>query len=204
MDSLPLVTTIAANLVKTRFGTCIDQTKLTKAVSIGGTEMFKLIADCDDDTAMRLLDEFRAIYAKTPTPKNSLYPGVLEAMNLLFDQQQTLAICSNKPQNLIEKILDELALTSHFEIVIGTGAGQPRKPNPWSTNIILEHTGIAADQAVFIGDSSVDQRTAEASLIDFAFFSAGYDDGVDLSTTWLDFNHYDEFLELLQRIETAI
>jgi len=49
-----------------------------------------------------------------------------------------------------------------------------------------------------IGDSAVDQRTADAANVRFAFFTGGYDDGVDRSKAYRVFDSLGEVASILE------
>jgi phosphoglycolate phosphatase-like HAD superfamily hydrolase len=48
-----------------------------------------------------------------------------------------------------------------------------------------------------VGDSSVDQITADRASIKFIFFANGYDDGVDRLKAHASFENYKEFSALM-------
>lgn len=67
------------------------------------------------------------------------------------------AISTNRT-NTMDMILDIFGLRDSFEIVM-TASNSPRpKPAPDALNIILKHFGLSVDEAIFIGDSTVDQE----------------------------------------------
>jgi phosphoglycolate phosphatase len=57
----------------------------------------------------------------------------------------------------------------------------------------------AAPFAILVGDSTVDQRTAAAAGVRFAFFSAGYDDGVDSCAADWRLASLPEVLDIVDR-----
>ncbi|MCI5123564.1 MAG: HAD family hydrolase [Candidatus Electrothrix sp. AR5] len=66
------------------------------------------------------------------------------------------AISTNRV-NTMDIILDIFELRSYFEIVM-TASNSPRpKPAPDALNIILKHFDLTVDEAIFIGDSTVDR-----------------------------------------------
>jgi HAD superfamily hydrolase (TIGR01509 family) len=66
------------------------------------------------------------------------------------------AISTNR-FNTMDMILDIFELRSNFEIVM-TASNSPRpKPAPDALHIILKHFGLTVDEAIFIGDSTVDR-----------------------------------------------
>jgi len=76
------------------------------------------------------LAEFRQRYASMPTPTTCLFPGVREGLAVLRQAGAGLAICSNKPQALCDKVLSDLGLADQFLAVVGGRRGAPSKPDP--------------------------------------------------------------------------
>jgi phosphoglycolate phosphatase-like HAD superfamily hydrolase len=64
------------------------------------------------------------------------------------------------------------------------------------TTFVLLNLGITANSAVFVGDSTVDQNAAIAANIPFIFFSEGYNDGVDVTKTFLIVNDLSKLIEV--------
>ena len=50
-----------------------------------------------------------------------------------------------------------------FRIVLGAKAGIPPKPDPTAALIIAKMLEISPQEIIFLGDSSIDMQTAEAS-----------------------------------------
>ncbi len=77
-------------------------------MSFGGEKMVAALlgghcADPADELA-----EFRARYSALATPRSSLFGGVEEGIAVLRELGFVLAICSNKPQHLCDKVLAEV------------------------------------------------------------------------------------------------
>jgi phosphoglycolate phosphatase len=105
-----------------------------------------------------------------------------------------MAICSNKPEELCRKILLDLNLDGHFIKIVGGDSKHSPKPDPMP---LLWALGECAPRdAIFVGDSLIDQRTSEASGVPFVFFTGGYNDGVDFEKCFKVIDQMEE----LQRI----
>jgi HAD superfamily hydrolase (TIGR01509 family) len=98
------------------------------------------------------------------------------------------AISTNRT-NTMDMILDIFGLRSSFEIVM-TASSSPRpKPAPDALHIILKHFGLTVDEAIFIGDSTVDRdHCASVGMKLIAFKNPG------LEATY----HVDTFMEILR------
>jgi phosphoglycolate phosphatase-like HAD superfamily hydrolase len=98
------------------------------------------------------------------------------------------AISTNRTTSM-DMILDIFGLRPWFEIVM-TAASAPRpKPAPDALHVILKHFGLSADEAVFIGDSSVDQAHAAAAGVDLIAFR-----NPELEARW----HVSSFMDILE------
>jgi phosphoglycolate phosphatase len=98
------------------------------------------------------------------------------------------AISTNRTTSM-DMILDIFNLRAHFEMVM-TAATAPRpKPAPDALHIILDHFQLKPDEAVFIGDSSVDQAHAAAAGVDLIAFN-----NPTLKARW----HVSSFMEILK------
>jgi phosphoglycolate phosphatase len=105
-------------------------------------------------------------------------------------------MCSNKPTPLCRKIVDELHLSDFFDALVGGEPGCPPKPDPAPLRRALEAIGADPRSSLFVGDSTVDQKTAAACSVPFVFFSSGYDDGVNHGDAFRVISRLEEILEL--------
>lgn len=142
--------------------------------SSGGLALIKglMAADCHD--AHEDLAIFRQQYLATPTPADSLYPGVADMVACLAACGTRLAICSNKPQHLCEKVLEDLGLAVHFEVVVGSRTDVPAKPAPDMLDAVLRQLGLAAHECLFVGDSEVDVALTRTRAMPMWFVEHGY------------------------------
>jgi phosphoglycolate phosphatase len=70
-----------------------------------------------------------------------------------------MAVLSNKPVNPSRDIVRALGLGDFFVRVYGGNSFTTKKPDPLGVRTILQETGVAADEALMIGDSSIDVLT---------------------------------------------
>lgn len=140
----------------------------------GGPHMIAaLLADECGDVDAELAD-FRARYAGLPTPPESLFPGVREGLVRLAGLRLPMAICSNKPQHLCEKILADLKLAPLFDAIVGSRGDRRLKPSPDSLVEALDALRAEPRTCVLVGDSQVDEQTAAACGLPFWLVTYGY------------------------------
>ena len=119
------------------------------------------------------LSSFRELYAAAPCTVDHLYPGTRRALVETRERGALLAVCTNKPQHLAERVLERLGLRDLLPVVVGSQAGRPTKPDPASLREALDRTAVGA-RAVLVGDSLVDALTARACGVPFVFAAFGY------------------------------
>jgi phosphoglycolate phosphatase len=145
--------------------------------AIGGEAMIAAVmGEHCRDPALEI-GEFRARHAVAETPHDLAFAGVQSALEALAEAGVAMAICSNKPQHLCDRILADLGLARHFGAIIGSSPDRPRKPAPDAVLAALAALGADAAHSLYVGDSPVDVATAAAAGVPLALVSWGY--GID-------------------------
>jgi phosphoglycolate phosphatase len=93
--------------------------------------------------------------------KTRPYEGISEALAALAARGAVLGIFTNKPEVLGQKIAAFLFKDIRFAFVLGGLEGAPMKPDPVRVLAELEKLGIAAADAVFVGDGKPDIATGK-------------------------------------------
>ena len=105
---------------------------------------------------------------------SELYPDVPHILHSLDQKGYLLAIATNMSRTGIECELAHHSLASYF-VYVATLDHAPAKPNPQMLFDVLNFTGVEAEHAVMIGDTSADEAMAAAAGTDFI----GVVNGVD-------------------------
>jgi len=116
----------------------------------------------DSDLAQDLAD-YRQHHPTIMAEMTTLLPGAREALVHLKRRGMKIALCSNKPRRFSSQLLDDLDLGNFFDTVVGPEDVPRPKPAPDMACLALERLGIAAHQALYIGDMVVDIETARAA-----------------------------------------
>jgi phosphoglycolate phosphatase len=161
-------------------------------VSLGGAPMVAALlgAECGEP-AVEIVD-FRQRYADRPTPNNSLFHGVREGLAELHGLGLRLAICSNKPQHLCEKVLADLNLAPFFDVVVGGAVGRRPKPETDLMDITLAQIGALAEHCIFVGDSELDHALSVACGVPFKLVNYGYADADAKFERVARFDHFSD------------
>ncbi len=123
----------------------------------------------------------------TPYLRHMIMAPDLQDFLRLISPRCHRAISTNRTTSM-DMILDIFGLRPWFEIVM-TAASAPRpKPAPDALHVILDHFRLRPDEAVFIGDSSVDQGHAAAAGVELIAFR-----NPALEARW----HVSNFMDIL-------
>ncbi len=88
-----------------------------------------------------------------------LFPGMAELLDALRADGWLLGVATGMSQRGLEHCLATHSLTDHF-ITLQTADHHPSKPNPAMLQAALDEAGVAASDAVMIGDTSFDMMMA--------------------------------------------
>ena len=101
---------------------------------------------------------FLEYYRAHMLDNTDVYPGVREALVQL--QQYPMAVLTNKPVHFSRAIIEGLNLSRYFRYVYGGNSFETKKPDPQGAQILLRELQAAPHEAMMVGDSDVDIKTA--------------------------------------------
>ncbi|MCD7943561.1 MAG: HAD-IA family hydrolase [Clostridia bacterium] len=107
------------------------------------------------DEALGVYREYyRAHFSEATVP----YAGISDALMSLKSAGASLAVLSNKPDELTAALIGKW-FPDTFDFVLGQGKYKA-KPSPEAPNAVADALGTAASDLIFVGDSDVDVMTA--------------------------------------------
>ncbi len=107
----------------------------------------------------------------------SVYPGVLEGLQLLQRQGLKLACLTNKPTAFALPLLKAKGLDGFFSRVFGGDSFERKKPDPLPLLKTCEALGSLPARTLMIGDSSNDAQAARAAGCPVVLVTYGYNHG---------------------------
>ncbi|MCV2894703.1 HAD-IA family hydrolase [Lentibacter sp. XHP0401] len=143
-----------------------------------------------------LVEGYKASYMQLRADKGTaesspLYDGALEALARLHAEDETLlAVATGKSRRGLTKLLEGYGLTGYF-VSEQVADHHPSKPHPAMLEAVLRETGLAAHQAVMVGDTRFDMEMARAAGIATVGVRWGYHDANTLQADKL-ISHFDE------------
>lgn len=128
----------------------------------------------DDGRLYELVQRFLAIYSALATESTRLFPGAREVLKTFSDSGLRQAICTNKPEAIARQVLSGLGIARYFDVVVGGDTLARNKPDPLPLRTALAGLGVTPEQALMVGDSSIDVLMAHAAGVNVAFVTFGY------------------------------
>lgn len=122
---------------------------------------------------------YEEIYG-TSNRENSLpFDGMHEVLLELQKKGILLAINSNRKNDSIKKFIGKYYSDIDFKAIEGHNPAYPSKPRPCGVKKMLHKLKVSKDDAIYIGDSSTDIKTAKNAEIDCVIVKWGYGDPED-------------------------
>lgn len=200
VDSAPLVASILNGMREEQGGRPIELSYYREWSSEGGATLIGKALEVGADRISEFLQQFRERYFALPTPRSSVFPGVLDALTSLKARGIRLGICSNKPEHLCHKVLRETELESSFDVVVGGDTLEKRKPDRAPLLFAIDRLAVETSDVLFVGDSGIDHATSLAASVDFLLYPSGYDTQIVRDETLAFFPHYDLLAGLVKGV----
>lgn len=129
----------------------------------------------DDKYIDRALEIYNQKYALTYMHTDKCYDGIPEALDELA-QHFRMGMLSNKQDEFVLKLTEQLFRPNLFEIARGVRDGIPPKPDAAAPLEFAKYFGLNPNEIAFVGDSDVDVLTALNSGMVAVDVSWGYRD----------------------------
>ena len=144
---------------------------------LGNGAAFLLSKAAPEGTSGELLREMLSVYQPWYDSHCAIltapYPGIVPLMEALKEAGVRQAVISNKQDSAVRQLAAQ-----HFpgllETAVGESATVRRKPNPDAVLAALREMAVKPEDAVYIGDTEVDLRTAENAGLACAVVGWGF------------------------------
>lgn len=149
----------------------------------------------DDDQVQRAFDGYLDAYMRDPAGSTRFFPHVREDLVALREAGIRLGICTNKNHAVTGKVLEQLGLAPLFDAAIGADAVPACKPDPGHLLAVAQAMNLPEGQWAYVGDTRVDQATAQAAGVPFFVVPWGGGPHVEISPR----HRLNRLADLLQR-----
>jgi len=161
--------------------------------SFVGKGIPNLVRRCLTENAVATEDEveaavpvFRSHYQVVNGASTRIYPGVLETITELRARRIKLAVVTNKAEAFTLPLLERMGMAAHFDTVVSGDTLPVKKPDPAVLHLACERLGVAARDALMIGDSANDALAAQGAGMPVLLVTYGYSEGRPVDTIECD------------------
>ena len=138
-------------------------------------DCFAQFLDGDGERATEGARLFREHYKDHYLDGTRPYPGADEALRALA-ARVPLALCTMKKWQFARKIVAAFGWDGLFRQVLGSEEGFAAKPDPAMLLELCRRLEVEPAQILYVGDTELDARMAQAAGAPFAFAAYGYGD----------------------------
>lgn len=140
-----------------------------------------------------MFQRFLNYYESRIADDSQLYPGVVEALDVLSARGGFFAVCTNKTERPARLLLEKLGVSERFAFICGQDTFGVAKPNPTALLRTIEASRGEISRTLMIGDSQTDIATAKAAGVPVIAVDFGYTER-PVEEFWPDrvISHFDE------------
>lgn len=140
-------------------------------------------------------------YAQDIDTHTRLYEGAAEAVEGLRGAGYAVGVCTNKPEDLADRLLMRLGVRDLFGSMIGAKTVGVSKPDPKPYLAAVEEAGGVLAQSFLVGDTETDRSTARAAGVPCVLVTFGPDgDGVKRLEPEALLTHYNELAQITREL----
>ena len=157
-----------------------DEDEIEKLIGLPLDQMYAQLIDATEPSLVSsLVARYRERYAEIGYAENSLYEGMETSLRFLHSQTASpLGICTTKPVDTAQKILEMFELDQLFEFVSGGVIGIEKHQQLER----LLHDGTISRSSLMIGDRFIDIRAARHNQLRSAAVLWGYGSRAELES----------------------
>jgi phosphoglycolate phosphatase len=146
---------------------------IREIIGLGLSEaLAALLPQADARTQAQVVERYRQHFLHLDRTEMPLFPGVREGLRQLADRDYLLAIATGKARRGLRRVLAETGLEDLFT-VSRCADESLSKPHPQMLLDILTLTGVAAEDALPVGDTVYDMQMARDARVDALAVSYG-------------------------------
>ncbi len=121
--------------------------------------------DCSEENSEKIHSLFSEYYSSHCVCKTKPYDGIPELLAALKKKGIRTGVATNKDHGFSVKLVEDF-FDGNIDIVCGRKDGFPKKPDPYSVNLILKQFGADKEKVLYVGDSNVDMETSKNAGLD--------------------------------------
>ena len=134
----------------------------------------------------KMTDEFISYYGNNILNESKLINGVKDFLKWSKQKNISMAVCTNKTENLAIDLLQKIGIYDYFEYVAGYNTFDYCKPDPRHLTTVIEILDGKKNKSIMIGDSESDANAAKEAQIPMILLEDGY---TEKNTNQIYHNH---------------
>ena len=148
----------------------------------------------------KCLDFFKEHYRQNFDKNTHAYQGMKDTLNKLVNEGYKITVATNKIIDVAKILLDK-EYPGLFSYIQGDAIGVKKKPDPNMIDIIIKQYGVKLSEALYIGDTNVDEETALNAKIDYALVTYGYRTKEEIKNSCVCTNLIDTTIDVYNYIK---
>ncbi len=153
----------------------------------------------DENIKKEMIKVFVDFYGKNIVNESKLIKGVKEFLIWSKENKISMAVCTNKQENLAIDLLKKIGIYDFFEYVAGHNTFDYCKPDPRHLTSVVEILNGDIKKTLMIGDSETDANAARDAGIPLILLEDGY---TEKNITEIYHNHIIKDFEGIEKIVT--
>jgi phosphoglycolate phosphatase len=137
--------------------------------------------EADDTDYLHAYAIFEQAYQQRLTQATGIYPGVESVLSRLRFANIKMALITNKPRRFTLPLLNALQLDQYFSSVLCGDDLVQKKPHPLPVETALKELHVDAENAVMVGDSISDIKSARLAGVKSVAVTYGYNHGMSIT-----------------------
>jgi phosphoglycolate phosphatase len=152
----------------------MERESVRRTIGLSLQETYRaLTGDSSGEQAEKFAAYFREQADKVMVGHTELFPDTMELLQALKGRGMRAGIVTTKYHYRIDAILEKCHAAEYIDLIVGGEDVSAPKPDPEGLFLVLETWGLPREQVLYVGDSAVDAKTADAAGVDFAGVTTG-------------------------------
>lgn len=152
----------------------MEREAVRRTIGLSLEETYRaLTGDSSEGQAEKFAAYFREQADKVMVENTELFKDTMDLLRALRKRGIRAGIVTTKYHYRIDAILGKCNAAEYIDLIVGGEDVSAPKPDPEGLLLALSKWGIPRAQALYVGDSIVDAKTAEAAGVDFAGVTTG-------------------------------
>ena len=142
--------------------------EIRKTIGLSLKETYYTLADSKDEEKAELFAKyFKQKADGVMVASTQIYEPVKQVLTTLREKGCKIGIVTTKYHYRIDAILAKFDMTEMVDLIVGGDDVKTPKPDPEGLLLAIEQLHLGKTDILYVGDSIVDAKTAQAANVDF-------------------------------------